>query len=140
MMEFDHHDDIQLIKSFVAKTCERTLACNSLKLRFGHKKTYIWIDPPWTLCKGDSVITSSDDCPEDTDAFKIWSESLKPLNKTVFAAFEHTTEGDLRLIFDHDFNLRIPFTSNTADDEDFYAHWYASAGEVLTQEAQEGQV
>jgi hypothetical protein len=87
MMEFEHHDDIQLIKGFVGKTCERTLACNSIKLRF-----------------------------------------------------EHTTEGDLRLIFDHDFNLRIPFASNRADDEDFYTHWYASAGEVLTQEAQERQV
>ncbi|MDX8404397.1 MAG: hypothetical protein R8K54_08330 [Mariprofundaceae bacterium] len=128
-MTFDHKNDIQLIESFVGKECERTLACNSLKLWFGHKKTYIWVDPPWTLYQGNIELTSSDDCPEETDAFKKWSKTLNPLNKIRFTAFEHTDDGNLNLTFNHGLKLFVPFSADEPDEEDFYSHWYASSGE-----------
>lgn len=127
-MAFDHNDDIQIIEGFVGNVCERTLACNSLKLRFSHKKSYIWLDPPWTLYRSDIEIASPDDCPEQSDAFQQWSDALNPLNRVIFTVYEYTEHGDLKLIFDNDLSLHIPSSDEPFDEEDFYSHWYASSG------------
>jgi len=35
--DINHDEDIKIINGFVGRDCERTLACNSIKLRFADK-------------------------------------------------------------------------------------------------------
>ncbi|MFM7148664.1 MAG: hypothetical protein ACKO23_02360 [Gemmataceae bacterium] len=63
-----HAELLTALRSLVGKPCERSLATNSLKLRFdgapGEKgRAYIWIDPPWRLSLAGRFITGSADWP-----------------------------------------------------------------------------
>lgn len=122
----NHRHDIKRIETFVGKTCERTLACNSLKIRFGEKRPYIWIDPPWALRKGDRQITSSDEYPQSDDEFANWSDTLAPINTAVLSGFERRGNDALLLQFNNGYSLDVPSLQEPIDDEDLYHHWYAS--------------
>ncbi len=129
-----HSADIAIIKSLVGNSCERTLACNSIKIRFGcdidEKGTsYIWIDPPWEFQTRDKLLTESIDCPNHEEAnydekFSEWSTIFNPLNKTVLKGVTYTTEKELELEFDGGYYIYVPY-SKTKEDDDWYEHWYA---------------
>src|SRR5262249_727136 len=84
------------LRSLLGKSCERSLATNSLKLRFdgapGEKgRAYIWIDPPGRLSLADRFITGSGDWPvwdgvEDPEVnrplWEAWCSLLAPLDRT----------------------------------------------------------
>lgn len=125
-MSFDHLDDIELIESFIGKVCERTLACNSLKLRFGVKRPYIWIDPPWILKLHSTVVVDSNQYYELVDQFEFWSEKLTPLNQITFSSYQYE-RGTLNLNFVNGYSLVVPASIAEVTDNDFYHHWYASA-------------
>ena len=87
---------IKALRSLRGKSCERSLATNSLKLRFdgdpGEKgRAYIWIDPPWRLSLAGRFITGSADWPvwdgvEEPEVNRpLWDEwcaLFDPLNNT----------------------------------------------------------
>jgi hypothetical protein len=84
------------LRSLLGKSCERSLATNSLKLRFdgapGEKgRAYIWIDPPWRLSLAGRIITGSADRPvwdgvEEPEVnrplWEAWCALFDPLNRT----------------------------------------------------------
>lgn len=117
---------LKMIKAFIGKECERTLACNSLKIRFGEKSPYIWIDPPWNFYCGDELITSSSSYPAAQEEFHLYSDKLSPLDKTKLINFSYTSENGLDLHFQYGFRVHAPTTSTAVDEDDFYHHWYAS--------------
>lgn len=133
-----HEEDLKAIKHLVGKECERTLAINSLKLRFDcdideRGKSYIWIDPPWLFVKDQEVIASAYDCPLETESFRKWSDHLNPLNKTKLVSFEYFDDGNFVLTFKDNYHLYIPFDpeedeyDDSEEDEEYeedYEHWY----------------
>ncbi len=118
--------DLKIIDSFIGRKCERTLACNSLKIRFGEKTPYIWIEPPWSFEKNQTKVTASIEYPEDENEFTKWSAALDPLNETIFESFKYSVEDGLLLNFINGYSLHAPTTLEAIDEDDFYNHWYAS--------------
>ena len=121
----NYEKDLEIIEGFVGKECERTLACNTLKIRFGEKNPYIWIDPPWQLFRNEVKITASIDYPEEEEGFRVWSETLNPLNRTVLTKYDYSVKDGLSLYFSNVYRLNAPTTLDVIDAEDFYSHWYA---------------
>ena len=83
------------LQSLLGTSCERSLATNSLKLRFdgapGEGRAYIWIDPPWRLSLSGRFITGSADWPvwdgvEEPEVnrplWEAWCALFDPLNRT----------------------------------------------------------
>lgn len=122
----DHDEDIKIINAFVGRDCERTLACNSIKLRFAEKGQYIWIDSPWTLNNSSGTVMRSDDYPGDTGEFEEWSKGLRPLDHARLTSFEYR-RGCLTLSFNNEHTLMVPPSLAEVTQEDFYHHWYASS-------------
>lgn len=121
----DHLEDTRIITGLIGKICERTLACSSIKLRFGGKRSYIWIDPPWILAIGSEIVTVSEDYPNKDSEHKKWSSALNLLNRVVFTSFQFK-RGTLTLEFSNGCRLCVPPSLGEIDTEDFYHHWYAS--------------
>ena len=125
----NHDEDLEKLKNLVCKDCERTLACNSLKMRFGcavdeRGTAYIWIDPPWIFVKDNNIITNSDESPYDTYEFQEWCELLNPLNKTQLVSFDYLDNGNFALHFSENYSLLMPYSPNEEDDDEDYEHWY----------------
>ena len=123
----NHEEDLKIVGGFIGKECERTLACNSLKIRFGEKSPYIWLDPPWELWDNKGLVISSLDYPDVEEEFENYSRYLNPLNRTKLLDFEHTIKNGLALHFQSGFRIFAPTTIEAVDEDDFYHHWYASA-------------
>ena len=121
-----HEEDIKIINAFVGRDCERTLACNSIKLRFAEKGQYIWIDPPWFLDNSSGTVMRSDEYPGDAGEFEEWSEGMNPLNYVRLTSFEYR-RGSLVLSFNTEHKLIVPPSLAEVTQEDFYHHWYASS-------------
>jgi len=129
-----HSNDIEIIENLVGSFCKRTLAGNSIKIRFGCEidekgTSYIWIDPPWEFQTRDKLLTESYDCPSYEDAeynekFSEWSNIFNPLNKIVFKGFIYTTEKELELEFDGGYYIYVPY-SKVKEGDEWYEHWYA---------------
>ena len=56
------------LRSIVGMPCDLLLATNSIRLRFDFRsspkgRAYIWIDPPWRLLAGGSLLAGSHDYP-----------------------------------------------------------------------------
>ena len=121
----NYKNDLRIIDGFVGLKCERTLACSTLKIRFGEKNPYIWIDPPWVLEQNQEQVTASLDYPDNDDEFREWSKELNPLNETIFEKYEYSVKDGLSLYFAKGFRLRVPTSLDVVDEDDFYHHWYA---------------
>ena len=129
-----HSNDIEIIESLVGASCERTLACNSIKIRFGCEtnekgSSYIWIDAPWEFQTRDKLLTESYDYPSheepnSEERFSKWSSILNPLNKTILKGVIYTAEKELELEFENGYYIYVPY-SNVKEDDEWYEHWYA---------------
>lgn len=127
-------ENLGIIKSLIGTPCERTLAHNSLKFRFGcdinpKGKPYIWIDHPWELQTSDQLITESYDCPHPDDKnylkdFSIWSKKFDSLISTKLLGVIYTKENELELEFEGGFYIYVPYTPIKIEGDD-YEHWYA---------------
>lgn len=85
-----------IVTRLVGRECERTLAINTIKLRFGTESdprgdSYIWVDPPWQLYSDEHLVTSSDEYNEST--FVEWSHLFDPLNSVRFTGYEPRERG-----------------------------------------------
>ena len=116
------------LQSLVGKSCERSLATNSLKLRFdgapGEKgRAYIWIDPPWRLSLAGRFITGSADWPvwdgvEEPEVnrplWESWCALFDPLNRTTLVRVAvESPQHDLALEFES--GHRIDTFGNSGD-------------------------
>lgn len=94
---------------------EFLLATNSIRIRFDverHPKgrAYVWIDPPWLLLAGGTIVTTSGDCPtlDDEDketsrqSWRSWCAHFDPL--------DHTSLAEVSVGLDHP-DLRLGFAS-----------------------------
>jgi hypothetical protein len=84
------------LTSLIGVTCERSLATNSLKLRFDcvrsdKGRAYVWIEPPWRLTLDGQLVTGSADWPvwdgvENPEVnrplWEAWCALFNPLNRT----------------------------------------------------------
>ena len=117
-----------IVTRLVGRECERTIAINTIKLRFGTESdprgdSYIWVDPPWQLYSGKHLVTSSDEYDEST--FVEWGCLFDPLNNVRFTGYE-PGESAVVLSFENGYRIVIPHVGETRNDDDWYAHWYAS--------------
>ena len=116
------------LRSLVGVPCERSLATNSLKLRFDcldREKgwAYIWIDPPWRLTLADKLITGSADWPvwdgvEEKEVnqplWEAWCALFDPLGQTTLIDVSVGSQfPDLRLDFET--GHRIETFGNSGD-------------------------
>ncbi|HVS39062.1 MAG TPA: hypothetical protein VMS17_26120 [Gemmataceae bacterium] len=116
------------LRTLIGKPCERSLATNSLKLRFdgepGEKgRAYIWIDPPWRLTLAGRFITGSGDWPVwdgvaepevNRPLWEAWCALLDPLNRTALVGVSVASPlPDLALEFET--GHRIDTFGNTSD-------------------------
>jgi hypothetical protein len=132
----NHTEHINIIEGLIGQPCERSLSCNSIKIRFGCSEnpkgtSYIWIDAPWEFQTFDKLVTESYDCPnhEETDyesKFLKWSDNLKPLNHTVLIGVSYTEEKELELEFEGGYYIYVPYSPENLEEE-WYEHWYAKA-------------
>jgi hypothetical protein len=90
------------LRSLIGAACQRSLATNSLMLRFDFRESvkgraYIWIDPPWRLTHDGRFVTSSDEWPIwdgvekpeiNRPPWEGWCAQLDPLNNTTLAEFK----------------------------------------------------
>ena len=131
------------LRSLLGKSCERSLATNSLKLRFGSEsgekgRFYIWIDPPWRLSLAGRFITGSADWPvwdgvEEPEInrplWEAWCTLLDPLNRTTLVGLSvNSPLADLTLEFET--GHRLDTFGNSGDGY----WWYyrdREAGEVF---------
>lgn len=118
-----------IVEQLLGQTFERTLAANSLKLRFGtqiHPKGthYIWIDPPWNFLGPDGLIAqSSHEYTKET--FGQWAQKFLPIDHNTLTSWSMDEDGTVRFIFATGHSLVLPSTSDERDPENWYAHWYA---------------
>jgi len=122
-----------IVDALVGARCQRSLATNSIILRFeaeqdpsGHR--YIWIDPPWTLSEGDREIATSSGYTQA--GFEEWSELFHPLDSTVLQAWREDGAGGTEFVFSHGYRLVVPRANEPAFEDSWYVHWYA--GEATT--------
>ena len=100
-----------IVDSLVGGRCERTLATNTIKLRFNTQqdprgRQYIWIDPPWALFEGDRGVTTSADY--DEGHFAAWIELLQPMDSTLLEAWHEDDSGGSVFVFSHGYRLVVP--------------------------------
>jgi len=117
-----------IVNRLIGKPCERTLAANSIKIRFGTDKDprgiqYLWIDPPWRFEFRGQCITASFNY--DDDSFSQWSQLFSPLNRTVFRSWEIKQDGTTVFSFDRGYKLVLPLNETSIEEDDWYHHWYA---------------
>jgi hypothetical protein len=116
-----------IVDSLIGQACERTLATNTIKLRFGTEldpggDSYIWIDPPWVLQAGDLPVTSSDGYSDET--FSIWSRWFDPLNRVVFSGWS-VGPTETTFTFANGYKIIVPDADGVREEGYWYAHWYA---------------
>ena len=116
------------LRSLLGKSCERSLATNSLKFRFdgapGKKgRAYIWIDPPWRLSLAGRFVSGSADWPVwdgvvdpevNCPLWEAWCALFDPLNRTTLVDVSVGSPfGDLTLEFAT--GHRIDTVGNSSD-------------------------
>jgi hypothetical protein len=132
----------QILKSFVGQACYRSIACNSIKIRFGEaakpaQQGYIWIDPPWSFIQHEKLITDAYSCPhyEEVDyklRFWEWCDLFHPLDESVFTGYVFLEDCSLKLFFDNSYQLYVPIDEEVSDNDDlelWYWRWYAGPAE-----------
>lgn len=102
------------LRSLIGVTCKRSLATNSLKLRFDFNlsekgRAYIWIDPPWRMTFAGKLVSGSADWPvwdgvENKEVnqplWETWCALFDPLDSTTLTdASVSSGTPDLRLRF-----------------------------------------
>lgn len=126
-MSRDAQEFGSIVNAVIGKSFERSLAVNSLKLRFGThpdpKGThYIWIDPPWEFHAPNGIVTTSDDYTDE--GFAAWSRLFEPINSGVLASWNETADGVVIFRFENGYCIALPDCSGSR--ELWYSHWYAS--------------
>ena len=116
-----------IVDGLVGHECERTLATNSIKLRFDTEVDprglrYIWIEPRWYLKHGDSVVTSSDDYTNEM--FREWQRHFAPLNRTTFVGWEGRDDGTA-FRFSDNYTIFVPAGYDGRDETNWFDSWYA---------------
>jgi hypothetical protein len=119
-----------IVTNLVGKGFERTLATNSIKLRFGtavdpRGDHYIWIDPPWVLYGPDGPITHSGEYNEE--GFKEWSQLFTPLNSNTLTAWKVLGDAGVVFYFATGHSLLVPSVGAQRPEDRWYTHWYAVA-------------
>jgi hypothetical protein len=117
-----------IVNSLVGGACERTLATNSLKLRFEtdldpRGRRYIWIDPPWEFVSPHGRVTSS--AEYDEKDFHVWSKLLAPLDRTVFENWRVNDDRSVVFDFGNGYGIVVPWEGNQRENDNWYSHWYA---------------
>lgn len=128
-MTHDSQEFGQIVDALVGKTFERSLATNSIKLRFGTEidprgTDYIWIDPPWELRSADELVTTSADY--DDVRFKEWSQLFDPLNKDILKSWEAAENGSVIFSTGNGYKIVLPFSGDIREEGYWYSHWYAN--------------
>ena len=138
----DASDFGQIVDQLIGRRFERSLAANSLKLRFGTEvgpkgTHYIWIDPPWELHGPDRIIARSSDesATAEGDQFHQWSALFDPLNANVLTAWQERKDGSTVFQFKSGHSLVLPESSKERGSEDWYSHWYATDRHQLKNES-----
>lgn len=90
---------IKAMRSLVRMSCRRSLATNSLMLRFDFRerekgRAYVWIDPPWRLSHNGRFVTGSADRPAwdgvaepevNRPLWEAWCALFDPLDRTTLS-------------------------------------------------------
>jgi hypothetical protein len=118
----------KIVDKLVGCECERSLATNSIKLRFKTRidprgKQYIWIDPPWQRHGPIGLATSS--AEYDDARFEEWSAYFAPLDRTVLTSWRVTNDRGVVFEFVNGYRSILPPSSGKRRKEDWYSHWYA---------------
>lgn len=129
MSDRDAAEFSPVVEGLVGSVCERTLATNSIKLRFKTEddprgEAYIWIDPPWAFLEGDRLITTSDDY--DDEDFAEWSQLFRPLDRTVFQEWRQAEDAGTVFMFSNGFRILVPEIDQPPFEDAWYVHWYAA--------------
>lgn len=137
-MTDDSQEFGKLVDALVGKSFERSLAVNSIKLRFGTKidpkgTHYIWIDPPWELHSADKLVTTSEDYDEGN--FNEWSLLFDPLNRDTLKSWETGENGSVVFRTGNGYMIVLPFSGGIRDEDHWYSHWYASQPNNLSKRA-----
>jgi hypothetical protein len=116
------------VTKLVGLECERTLATNSIKLRFVAEDkrlqgAYIWIDPPWELFHDLQLVTTSEEYVASD--FNRWSEMLHPLDRTVLKAWNPSLNDATVFTFESAYRLLVPHLKGEIKEDRWYLHWYA---------------
>ena len=113
-------------KSFV------TLATNSIKLHIDKdekKGTYLWIDPPWAFGRAETLIESSETCPDHKDPeyglkFEAWGSRFEPVFQSSITRIESEPSGRLTVFFEGEYELVVPALRPVHARDSWYDHWY----------------
>jgi hypothetical protein len=117
-----------IVDSLVGCSCERTLATNSIKLRFpgeGQRdRAYIWIDPPWALVVGEEEVATS--ARYDDAHFQEWSALFQPLDSTVLESWRADERRGTVFTFKTGHKLLVPLVAGPPEGDAWNVHWYAT--------------
>ena len=121
----EHGSDITLLEKFRGKVCARTVACNSIKIAFGHKSEYIWIEPPWIFAEPGRLITTSDEYPQEDSDFVSWSEMVDIPEGSSFVEYSY----NIRVLVLHFSNAKMLIIPESKLEEgtEEWDHWYAAS-------------
>ena len=123
-----HDEDTALLKRLQGSSCTGIVACNSLKIIFGDKSNFIWIDPPWVLAEPGQLISSSDEYLSEEPEFSSWCKKLDLANESVFLDYRYSL-GVLLLQFSNNKIIMVPDCIDTDDPEE-YENWYVTTSPV----------
>lgn len=134
-----------LLQRLVGRALALALPTNTIKLmanRDGHSKEFVWIDPPWQLLSGGSVIaTAADypdpDSPDYVDRHEEWCAIVRPvLDGAVLEGAESHADGTTVLSFRGGVCLRLQNGEPDAEPL-WYDDWYVSDAEPPNNELQQ---
>jgi hypothetical protein len=118
-----------IVDAIVGKAFERSLAVNSIKLRFGTQSDlkgthYIRVDPPWEFHDPDGIVTTSDEYTDE--GFTEWCRLFDPINSGVLESWTETADGVVVFRFKNGYSIFPPNSSDSRDEDEWYSHWYAA--------------
>lgn len=127
-MASDAEEFGSIVDELCGKSFERSLAVNSLKLRFGThtdpKGThFLWIDPPWEFHSSEGPITHSGEYTNER--FQEWSQLFRPIDENILLGWESIRSDAVVFHFASGHFLVVPTVDDVREPENWYAHWYA---------------
>lgn len=130
MSKRDWKRDGALVRGLFGLPLTCALPTNSIKLMADpeeHRRSFVWIDPPWQLLKGDRFITGAADypdpeLPEYLALHEAWGAVVMPLlNGAVLEAVTQLGDESTEFRFQGDVRVQV---GDGGEPQGWYDDWY----------------
>jgi hypothetical protein len=126
-----------IAQGFVGQAMRVTVAANSLKLspeKPGAAGQYIWIDPPWSMWRGEKELVNGGDAPEPEDPvydqnFRAFCDRVAAIRGVALDDVRFVGDDTTEFLFESELRLIVWHQEVEPGDPRRYDDWYARKDE-----------